>query len=245
MTSDGVTGAVNIPTAHGNMSGYLSIPKSGGPEWPAVVVLHDIFGLRDDTRRIADDLASAGFLALAPSLYGSTRPLCLASIFGQMTSGRGRGYEGVLASRDLLIGRDDSTGKIGVVGFCMGGSYALVSAPEFDASAPYYGKLPKDWSVIQQEHPIVALYGSEDYIVGRRARERLRCALMQEPQPHQFNEYAGATHSFANRLPLPRFMGTVFRLRYDQSASDQAWSAVIRFFRQHLATQDAAPKGGG
>ncbi|MGH3626629.1 MAG: dienelactone hydrolase family protein, partial [Sciscionella sp.] len=158
---------VRITAADGTISGYLSEPQtevSGAPPWPGVVVVHDVLGVSDDVRQITDRFATAGYLALAPDLYsrgGMVR--CVKAVFSQLLAAKGRAFDDVDAARNLLAGREDCTGKVGVVGFCMGGGFALVAAArEFDASAPYYGPLPKDESIFDGACPIVASYGRRD-----------------------------------------------------------------------------------
>src|SRR3954470_6061050 len=123
----------------------LAVPDGEGP-WPGVVVLHEAFGLTDDTRAHADRLARHGYLALAPDLFTAGGALrCLRATVPAMTSGRGDAFGDIEASRALLADRHDCTGAVGVVGFCMGGGFALLAATRgFDASAPNYGQLPKD-----------------------------------------------------------------------------------------------------
>ncbi len=133
---------------------------SGPSPWPGVVVVHDALGLSDDIRAITDRFATAGYLALAPDLFsrgGMVR--CVKSVFSQLYSGSGRAFDDLDAARTLLSDRDDSSGKVGVAGFCMGGGFALVAAARgFDASAPYYGDLPKD-TALAGACPVVASFG--------------------------------------------------------------------------------------
>ena len=112
MPSTRVLGASSTP----ELKAYLAVPATGAGPWPGVVVLHEAFGLTDDTRQQADRLAAAGYLALAPDLFSAGGALrCLRSTFGALTSGEGAAYGDIEASRASLAGRADCTGRIGVV----------------------------------------------------------------------------------------------------------------------------------
>ena len=104
------------------LRGYLASPPGTGP-WPAVVMIHEIFGLDDVMRGHADRLAGFGYLTLAVDLFsaGSTAR-CLVATMTAMMRGRGRAFADISAAHDYLAGSPDCTGKIGVIGFCIGGA---------------------------------------------------------------------------------------------------------------------------
>ena len=161
MPSVMVPGTASAP----ELRGHLAVPPVGVGPWPAVVVLHEVFGLTDDVRQQADRLAAAGYLALAPDLYSAGGALrCLKGVFGALTRGSGPAVDDITAVRHWLAARDDCTGKVGVLGFCLGGGFALLMAARgFDAAAPNYGPLPKDpEQVLAGACPVVASYGARD-----------------------------------------------------------------------------------
>src|SRR5262249_14671777 len=113
----------------GEVSGYLAVPDGAGP-WPGVVVIHEAFGLTGEMRATADELAAHGYLALAPDLFGGRSWLrCVRGAFRQLQAGAGPAFAVLDAAREHLAGRDDCTGRTGVIGFCMGGGFALLCAP--------------------------------------------------------------------------------------------------------------------
>ncbi|GAA3432452.1 dienelactone hydrolase family protein [Kutzneria kofuensis] len=230
---------LTVSTPNGLIDAYLAVPSvevSGPGPWPGVVVVHDILGLGDDIKQITGRFTSAGHVAIAPNMYargGAVR--CVRGIFKALNSGRGPAFDDIEAARELIAGRGDCTGKIGVVGFCMGGGFALLAAPRgFQASAPYYGMVPKDLAMIDGACPVVASFGAKDPSL-RGAAARLDAALTERNVPHDVKEYPDAGHSFANRIS-PAALTKVLGFGYKHEESEDAWRRVLAFFRQHLGS---------
>ncbi|MCR3721352.1 MULTISPECIES: dienelactone hydrolase family protein [Prauserella salsuginis group] len=229
-----------IDVADGTIDGYLAEPQpdvAGPGPWPGVVVVHDVFGLPRDTRLITERFATAGFVALAPDLYsrgGLVR--CVRSVFRAMLAGEGRAFDDLEATRRTLADREDCNDRVGIVGFCLGGGFALVAAGgEFDASAPYYGQLPEDRSVLDGACPVVASFGGKDPTL-KGAADELETALTARGIPHDVKEYPQARHSFANQLPLGPFnlVARISGFGYDHEASEDSWRRVLAFFSKQL-----------
>lgn len=232
-----------VPGGSRQLRGYRAAPLGQGP-WPGVVVLHELFGLTDMVRRQADRLAAAGYLALAPDLFSDGGALrCIVSTMRALSAGRGRPLVDIDAARRDLLADPDCNGKIGVIGFCMGGGFALlVSGGErgFDVSSVNYGELPKHpEDTLRGGCPVVASYGGRDVSLRGAAAEldRVLTALGTE---HDVKEYPGAGHSFLNDEyfgpgllhPIQRIGG----LGPDPLAAADAWARIEAFFARHLMT---------
>ncbi len=208
-----------------------------GP-WPGVVVVHEVFGLTDDVRQHADRLAAAGYLAVAPDLFtagGAVR--CLRSTFRALNSGAGPAFGDLEAARRFLADRGDCTGRIGVLGFCMGGGFALMAATRgFDVAAPNYGFLPRDAErVLAGACPVVASYGRRDRPL-RGAADRLDTVLSGLGVEHDVKEYPDAGHSFLNKHNLGPFtaLEKVVGVGYHEPSAEDAWGRILRFLDRHL-----------
>jgi carboxymethylenebutenolidase len=227
--------AITLP---GDVKAHLAVPPVGTGPWPGVVVLHEAFGLNDDIRQQADRLAAAGYLAVAPDLYsagGAWR--CVRATFRAAMAGRGKAFDDIEAARAWLAARDDCSGRIGVIGFCLGGGFALLTAARgFDASAPNYAHLPKDLDgALQGACPVVASYGGKDKTL-RGTAATLDGALARAGVQRDVREYADAGHSFLNRHDLGPG-GAILRVAgigYHEPSAEDAWGRILRFFETHL-----------
>jgi carboxymethylenebutenolidase len=235
MPTTTVPGATSAP----ELRAHLAVPPVGSGPWPGVVVLHEVFGLTDDVRQQADRLAGAGYLALAPDLFSAGGALrCLRSTFSALSSGSGPAFGDIEATRAALAARPDCTGRIGVVGFCMGGGFALVAATRgFDAAAPNYGPLPPDPAqLLRGACPVVASYGGRDRGLPGAAAT-LETALTEAGVEHDVKEYPQAGHSFLNRhnVGVLTVLERVAGLSYHEPSAEDAWARILRFFAHHLA----------
>lgn len=230
-----------LPGGSAGLNAVLAIPDGEGP-WPGVVLVHEAFGLTDVMRRQAVRMAAAGYLALMPDLFteGGARK-CLLATFRALQSGAGRAFVDIEAARAVLLGRPDCTGQVGVLGFCMGGGFALAAATRgFDAASVNYGHLPSELdAALAGACPIVGSYGGRDKSL-RGAAARLDDSLGRLGIPHDVKEYPEAGHSFLNdaetgpralRFAMTRILGA----GPNPEAAADAWARIEAFFGEHLA----------
>lgn len=216
---------------------YLRVPKGVGP-WPGVVVLHDALGQTDASRGQADWLAEAEYLAMAPDLFSrGNKFLCLRAVARQMTARRGTAFGDIELARSTLTGRDDCTGKVGVIGFCLGGAFALLTATDrgFTASSVNYGPVPVDAAaLLDGACPVVGSFGGRDYTL-KGAATRLEAALASTGVEHDVKEYPDAGHAFleSHGGALGWVMARIGMAPHEASTID-ARKRILAFFERHL-----------
>jgi carboxymethylenebutenolidase len=222
-------------------------PSDAGP-WPGVVVVHDALGMTEDVRRQARWLADAGFLAAAPNLFREGHRIrCLIRTMREMSRGTdGPAFQDIAAVQGWLRQHPRCTGRIGIIGFCMGGGFALLLAPKhgYAASSVNYGGATEDgWSRLADACPIVASYGGADPTL-KGAAARLERVLTEHGVPHDVKEYPGVGHSFLNNHD-PADVPWIFRVLmarmsnagYNAAAAEDAKARIVAFFRAHLRDQ--------
>ena len=239
-------GNVSIPAPGGPLPGYLAAPAASGPR-PGVVVLHDLVGMSHDLRRQADWLADAGYLAVAPDLFrGDRRPTCMIRMMRETRRREGPTFADIGATGRWLAERPDCTGRVGVIGFCLGGGFALLLAAQhaFDAASVNYGPVPKSAyseEVLAGACPVVGSYGARDPGL-RGAGDRLARVLSAVGVDHDVATYPDAGHSFLNDhdpADLPALFAVQFRVTgnpYHETSAQDARRRILDFFGRHLAS---------
>lgn len=221
--------ASEMVTFSPNASGYLATPPAG--KGPGVVVIQEWWGLVPHIKSIADRFAAAGFLALAPDLYHgeSTRSPDEAGklMMALNIAGAERDLAGAVAH--LARHAANATGKVGTVGFCMGGALSLYAATrnrDVAAAVVFYGGHPNiqpDLTALQA--PVLGLYAERDGFVTVDSVRALERRLEELGKKHEIHVYPGVDHGFFNDT-RPEV--------YDSRASADAWKRTVEFFDKHL-----------
>ena len=227
-----------VSTPRGQMPCYLAEPAEPGIH-PGVIVLHDVGGMSEDHRNQARWLADVGFLSLAIDLYylgGFLR--CIRAVARDLMARTGPIFDDVEACRAWLAAQPGCSGYIGVIGFCLGGGFALllVSGHGFTAaSINYGGRLPPDVDdFLKTACPVIGSYGSKSRWEKGVAHD-LEQALTRALIPHDVKEYPDAGHSFMNNKQQWWFK--VLRLSgiaYNETAAMDARRRIAAFFHTHL-----------
>lgn len=226
------TEAATVPSPQGNekISGLFVRPAKATGKLPAVLVVHENRGLNPYIEDVARRLGTEGYMAFAPdgltSVGGYTgAEETSAALFRKVD--RAKMTEDFIAAAYWLKNRPDSTGSVGVVGFCFGGAMANTLAvrmgADLAAAVPFYGGQPPAEEVARIKAPIQAHYASLDTRVnaGWPAYEE---ALKANKIPHEAFFYENANHGFHNDTTP----------RYDEAAAKLAWKRTLEHFAKHL-----------
>ncbi|MGH7815343.1 MAG: dienelactone hydrolase family protein [Candidatus Binataceae bacterium] len=212
-----------------------------GARHPGVIVIHEIFGLNNDIKRITGRIADLGYVALAPHLYDrpGTRLLCIARTMMALSRGQGDAFADLEAARVFLQQQPNvDSSRIGVIGFCMGGGFALlfaVRAP-MKAAATFYGDVPKTKDGLNGVCPVLGGYGTRDRMFAANGR-RLEKMLTEMGVEHDIKIYDGAGHSFMSQNT--GLMATIGRIGpmhvgYNPAAAEDSWKRIEVFFAKYL-----------
>ena len=218
-----------LPSEGQTLNAFVARPADDQPH-PAVVVIHEVFGLDATTRGVCRRFAKEGYAALAIDLFsGGFKPFCvvrtMSAVFGDDTNNYGTRH--LRNALTYLTQQPYADGnRLGAIGFCLGGNFALALANEdkrLKTIAPFYGKTPKP--VIKNPSglcPVVGSYPEKDFTA--KEGRQLDMALAEANIPHDIKVYPGAKHSFMNgRMPM-----------YHPEAAADAWQRTLAFFGEHL-----------
>jgi len=217
-----------ITTSELKGGAYLALPDGSGPH-PGVVVIHEAYGLNENMKDISRRLAAAGFGALAVDLFSDrVRAVCMARYMARMLTGsiHSPGIDDLKTALTFLAKLPEiDAQRLGAIGFCMGGGFAIAWActdSRLKAIAPFYASNPRPLEVTKRLCPVVGSYPADDFTA--RSGRSLEHALIQYDIKHDIKVYPGTRHSFFNDT----------RRTYDADASADAWRRVVRFFKDQL-----------
>jgi carboxymethylenebutenolidase len=227
---------ISISGPDGAFAGYLASPSSG--KGPGIVVIQEIFGVNQVMRDIADDLASHGYFALAPDLFWRLEPGVQLTdktdaewkrafdLMGRFDIDKG--VADIQATIDTLRARPGVSGKVGAVGYCLGGQLAYLTAARtnIDASVGYYGVNIQErlGEAVNIKKPLMLHIAAKDQFVKPDAQKKIHDGLGGNPLV-TLHVYPEMDHAFA------RIGGA----HYDKACADLANGRTSTFFRQHLA----------
>ena len=220
---------VTFSSNGGTALGYLSRPSAGNG--PGVVVIQEWWGLVPHIKNVADRFAAAGFLALAPDLYHGKAAKSPDEAGKLMMALSIDGAERDLAGAvSFLKNNPMATGKVGTIGFCMGGALSLYAAcknPEIGACVVFYGGHPKvEPDLPALRAPVLGLYAEKDGFVTVANVQSLERKLKDLKKSSEIHIYPNADHAFFND-ERPEV--------YNKAAAEDAWSRTVNFFRKHLS----------
>lgn len=223
----------------------------GEPGGRAVIVLHELFGLTDDIRRIAGVFAANGYFAVAPDLFAERgpAPLCVVRVLRDLAKGGAQSLEHIEAVRAWIVDQGVADGAIGVSGFCLGGGFTVLAAGRggFAVAAPFYGDVPKSERKVARLCPTVGSFGGRD-IAFRDGADRLRDHCVRLGVDHDVVLYPEAGHSFMSESH-PWWSRPVrglppLRVGFDREVAEDAWRRVFAFFDAHLPAASALSAAG-
>ena len=223
---------VPSPQGNGSIRGYLVRPANAGTNrLPAILVIHENRGLNPHIEDVARRLALENFMAFAPDTLTSVGgypgdDVKGGELFGKVD--RAKMSEDLYAAAVWLKNRADSTGRLGVTGFCFGGgisnALAVRMGPDLAAAVPFYGGAPPAADVPKIKAAVLVHHGSEDTRLVE-AWPAYEAALKAAGVSYEGHIYPGAVHGFNNDA-TPQ--------RYNKAAADQAWQRTVAWFNRYV-----------
>ena len=222
---------ISFQAGNRQLEGYIARPEGEGP-FPGIVVIHEAFGLNENMKDITRRFADQGYVALAVDLFaGRNRAICMFRIMGGalLNSLNNSGIHDLKAALTFLSEQPDvDDTRLGAIGFCLGGGFAIAWACTDDrlkAIAPYYGANPRPLKAVARLCPVVGSYPGNDFTA--LSGQRLDVELDRYNVPHDIKIYPGTKHSFFNDT-----------LRnYNEAAAQDSWERVLAFFGEHIGVR--------
>jgi carboxymethylenebutenolidase len=221
---------VSIKRGNDSIRAYVAYPERK-TKAPAVIVIHEVFGLTDWEPTVADRLAKEGFVAILPDLLSSkhgkspTDPDAGRKLVGELEPNR------VTADLDAVyayVNRLPAVAKdqIGVIGFCWGGGQSFRYAtnnPKLRAAVVAYGPAPDTADIKRIQAPVLGIYGENDERINANLPE-VTAAMQSAGKTYMSEVYPGTGHGFLK----PGRQG------YETPERERAWGRILEFFRARL-----------
>jgi len=223
---------VRYATVNGrDVNGYLAYPAAAEGGLPAVLVFHEWWGLNDNIKAMADQLAGQGYVALAADLYGgrvATQPEAARSLMEQAQKDRDAMGQNLRQAHAYVKEQIKAT-RVGTIGWCFGGAVslraALVVPDQIDATVIYYGHVGADPEELKAlKAPVLGLFGGADQGIPVESVRKFESVLKTLGKPVTIHIYDGAAHAFANPSGAS----------YKADAAADAWQKSLAFLAEHL-----------
>ncbi|WP_020602363.1 dienelactone hydrolase family protein [Spirosoma spitsbergense] len=220
---------ITLPSEGQSLKAFIARPAGAEPR-PAIVVIQEIFGLNDNIRQITSRLAQEGYVALALDLYsGGFKPWCVFQSVRALLSSHTDNY-GTRHLRNAMTYLSQQpyadVNRLGAIGFCMGGNFALALANEdkrLKTIAPFYSITPRPLKKdVSGLCPVVGSFPGKDFTT--KQGKQLAIDLAKANIAHDIKIYPGAKHSFMNDS----------RSSFHPEAAADAWQRTLAFFQMHL-----------
>ena len=217
---------IDLPDG-GTVAGVVAMPETLPA--PAVVLIHEWWGLNDQIKTMAAELAALGYIAYAVDLYGgqvAETPDEARNLMGDVDPARARAQ--LVGAISHLREHEDATGKVGTIGWCFGGGWSIdaSTAAPVDATVVYYGRLPQSADELASlQGPVLGHFGTEDGSIDERMVGGFERAMAEAGKADALDvNWYVADHAFANPTGS----------RYDEENAELAWSRTQTFFARHL-----------
>lgn len=236
-----VTGDEKVPRGGTQIPVYMARPKGKGP-FPAVIVIHEIFGQHEHIRDVARRFAHAGYIAAAPELYfreGGVQHLAgFSEVLAVVRSVPDRQVlDDLGAVLERVAAMPEHNGKVGTTGFCWGGRITwlfVADNPRVNAGVAWYGRLAGSGDArhphnplelaAKMHAPVLGLYGGQDHGIPQSDIEAMGAALTNHGKPHAFKVYPDAPHAF----------NADYRPSYREAAAKDGWQRCLAWFDKYL-----------
>ena len=226
---------ITVDTVDGSFQAYVARPDRSPA--PAVVVIQEIFGVNADLRATCDELAAQGYVAISPDLFWRREPGLDLSDRTEAEWKKGfalytafdyeAGVADIVATMDLARSLPGAGGKVGLMGYCLGGlmTFIVTARRGADASVVYYGGRTEEYlgEADRIRTPLLMHLGEEDEYISKTAQKAIKGALADNEEAHVFT-YPGCMHAFARHGGI----------HFDRDAAALANGRTADFLKAHL-----------